>query len=42
LLFIGANTTVLFGLGILLIIVGEIVLVVAFFTAPNEVEVKGT
>jgi len=42
LLFIGAVTTILFGLGVLLIIVGEIVLAVAFFTAPNEVEVKGT
>jgi len=42
LLFIGANTTILFGLGLLLIIVGYIVLTVAFFTAPNEVEVKGT
>ena len=42
LLFIVANTIVLFGLGILLIIVGEIVLAVAFFTAPNEVEVQGT
>jgi uncharacterized membrane protein len=41
LLFIGAITTILFGLGILLIIVGEIVLAVAFFTAPNEVEVQG-
>jgi uncharacterized membrane protein len=42
LLFIGAITTILFGLGILLIIVGYIVLAVAFFTAPNEVEVQGT
>ena len=42
LMFIGANTTILFGLGLLLIIVGYIVLTVAFFTAPNEVEVKGT
>jgi uncharacterized membrane protein len=41
LLFIGAITTILLGLGLLLIIVGEIVLVVAFFTAPNEVEVQG-
>ena len=41
LLFIGANTIVLFGLGILLIIVGEIILAVAFFTAPKEVEVQG-
>jgi len=42
LLFIGAITTILFGLGLLLIIVAEIVLAVAFFTAPNEVEVQGT
>jgi len=40
--FIGAITIILFGLGILLIIVGNIVLAVAFFTAPNEVEVQGT
>jgi len=42
LMFIGAITTILFGLGLLLIIVGNIVLAVAFFTAPNEVEVQGT
>ena len=42
LMFIGAITTILFGLGILLIIVGYIVLAVAFFTAPNEVEVQST
>jgi uncharacterized membrane protein len=42
LLFIGANTIILFGLGLLLIIVAEILLAVAFFTAPNEVEVQGT
>ena len=42
LMFIGAITTILFGLGILLIIVGYIVLAVAFFTAPKEVEVQGT
>ncbi len=41
LMFIGAITTILFGLGILLIIVGYIVLAVAFFTAPKEVEVQG-
>ncbi len=41
LMFIGAITIILFGLGALLIIVGEIVLAVAFFTAPNEVEVQG-
>ena len=40
--FIVAITIILFGLGILLIIVGNIVLAVAFFTAPNEVEVQGT
>jgi uncharacterized membrane protein len=42
LLFIGAITIILFGLGALLMIAGNIVLVVAFFTAPNEVEVQGT
>jgi Predicted membrane protein len=42
LMFIGAITTILFGLGLLLIIVGYIVLPIAFFTAPNEVEVQGT
>jgi len=42
LLFIGAITIILFGLGVLLIFVGYIVLAVAFFTAPNEVEVQGT
>jgi uncharacterized membrane protein len=42
LMFIGAITTILFGLGLLLIIVGYIVLAVAFFTAPNEVELQGT
>ena len=41
LMFIGAITTILL-LGLLLIIVGFIVLAVAFFTAPNEVEVQGT
>lgn len=41
LMFIGAITIILFGLGALLIIVGYIVLTVAFFTAPNEVEVQG-
>ena len=41
LMFIGAITIILFGLGLLLIIVGYIVLAVAFFTAPNEVEVQG-
>jgi len=41
LLFIGAITIILFGLGAFLIIVGYIVLAVAFFTAPNEVEVQG-
>ena len=42
LMFIGAITTILFGLGLLLMFVGYIVLAVAFFTAPNEVEVQGT
>jgi uncharacterized membrane protein len=42
LLFIGAITIILFGLGALLIFVGEIILAVAFFTAPNEVEVQST
>jgi uncharacterized membrane protein len=42
LLFIGAITIILFGLGAFLIPVGEIVLAVAFFTAPNEVEVQST
>jgi len=42
LMFIGAITIILFGLGALLIIVGYIVLAVAFFTAPNEVEVQST
>ncbi len=42
LLFIGAITIILFGLGALLIIVSNVVLAVAFFTAPNEVEVQGT
>ncbi len=41
LMFIAAITIILFGLGILLIIVGNIVLAVAFFTAPNEVDVQG-
>ena len=42
LIFIGAITIILFGLGALLMIVGNIVLAVAFFTAPNEVEVQST
>jgi uncharacterized membrane protein len=42
LMFIGAITIILFGLGLLLIIVSNIVLAVAFFTAPNEMEVQGT
>jgi uncharacterized membrane protein len=41
LIFIGAITTILFGLGLLLVFVGYIVLAVAFFTTPNEVEVQG-
>jgi len=42
LFFIGAITIILFGLGLLLIVVSNVVLAVAFFTAPNEVEVQGT
>jgi len=42
LIFIGAITTILFGLGLLLMFVGYIVLAVAFFITPNEVEVQGT
>jgi uncharacterized membrane protein len=41
LIFIGAITIILFGLGLLLMFVGYIVLAVAFFTTPNEVEVQG-
>ena len=41
LMFIGAITIILFGLGLLLIVVSNIVLAVAFFTAPKEVEVQG-
>jgi len=41
LLFIGAITIILFGLGLLLIIVSNIVLALSFFTAPNEMEVQG-
>jgi|YNPBryulayer2012_1023412.scaffolds.fasta_scaffold21158_2 uncharacterized membrane protein len=41
LFFIGAITIILFGLGLLLIVVSNVVLAVAFFTAPNEVEVQG-
>ncbi len=41
LMFIGAIAIILFGLGGLLVLVGYIVLPVAFFTAPNEVEVQG-
>jgi len=40
LLFIGAITIILFGLGLLLIIVSNIVLAVAFFKAPSELEVQ--
>ncbi len=42
LFFIGAITIILFGLGFLLIIVSNVLLAVAFFTAPNEVDVQGT
>jgi len=38
LMFIGAITIILFGLGLILILIGWIILVVAFFTAPEEVE----
>ncbi len=41
LMFIGAITIILFGLGLLLIIVSNIVLAVAFFKAPSELEVQG-
>ena len=41
LMFIGAIAIILFGLGGLLMLVGYIVLAIAFFTAPNEVEVQG-
>jgi uncharacterized membrane protein len=41
LFFIGAITIILFGLGLLLIIVSNIVLAVAFFKAPSELEVQG-
>ncbi|MFP3254468.1 MAG: DUF996 domain-containing protein [Hydrogenobaculum sp.] len=41
LMFIGAITIILFGLGAILLFIGWIVLVVAFFTAPEEVEVVG-
>jgi len=40
LFFIGAITIILFGLGLLLIIVSNIVLAVAFFKAPSELEVQ--
>jgi len=41
LMFIGAITIILFGLGLILIFIGWIILAVAFFTAPEEVEVVG-
>jgi uncharacterized membrane protein len=41
LFFIGAITIILFGLGLLLIIVSNILLAVAFFKAPSELEVQG-
>ena len=41
LFFIGAITIILFGLGLLLIIVSNIVLAVAFFKAPSGLEVQG-
>jgi uncharacterized membrane protein len=40
LMFIGAIAIILFGLGLLLIIVSNIVLAVAFFKAPSELEVQ--
>ncbi len=39
-MYIGAITIILFGIGIILWIVGWIILVVAFFTAPDEVEIR--
>ncbi|AEF19970.1 MULTISPECIES: DUF996 domain-containing protein [unclassified Hydrogenobaculum] len=41
LMFIGAITIILFGLGAILLFIGWIILAVAFFTAPEEVEVVG-
>jgi len=41
LMFIGAITIILFGLGAILLFVGWIILAVAFFTAPEEVEIVG-
>jgi len=38
LMFIGAITIILFGLGAILLFIGWIILAVAFFTAPEEVE----
>ena len=40
LMFIGAITIILFGLGAILLFIGWIILAVAFFTAPEEVEVN--
>ncbi|SNZ15977.1 DUF996 domain-containing protein [Hydrogenobacter hydrogenophilus] len=40
LMYIGAITVILFGIGIILWIVGWIILVIAFFTAPDEVEIR--
>ena len=39
--FIGAITIILFGLGAILLFIGWIILAVAFFTAPEEVEIVG-
>ena len=41
LMFIGAITIILFGLGAILLFIGWIILAVAFFTAPEEVEIVG-
>ncbi len=39
-MYIGAITLILFGIGFIIRIVGWIILAVAFFTAPDEVEVR--
>jgi uncharacterized membrane protein len=41
LMYIGAITIILFGLGGILLFIAWIMLAVAFFTAPEEVEVVG-
>ncbi|MGC8649429.1 MAG: DUF996 domain-containing protein [Hydrogenobaculum sp.] len=40
LMYIGAITIILFGLGGILLFIGWIVLAIAFFTAPDEVELR--